>query len=151
MRRADQIAGAGLLLLGVAFSGMALWKYTYWGPTGPGSGFLPFWLGLAMAVLAAGLLLGTRRAREPGARWLPEGAGLRRLVAVLGVTAGLVVVLKIVGMVVGTVLFLVALLRFVERMRWRSTLAIAVGTATANYLIFTYWLRVPFPLGVLGF
>ncbi len=151
MRRADQIAGAGLLLLGVAFSGMALWKYTYWGPTGPGSGFLPFWLGLAMAVLAAGLLLGTRRAREPGARWLPVGAGLRRLVAVLGVTAGLVVVLKIVGMVVGTVLFLVALLRFVERMRWRSTLAIAVGTAAINYLIFTYWLRVPFPLGVLGF
>lgn len=151
MRRADQIAGAGLLLLGVAFSGMALWKYTYWGPTGPGSGFLPFWLGLAMAVLAAGLLLGTRRAREPGARWLPEGAGLRRLVAVLGVTAGLVVVLKIVGMVVGTVLFLVAILRFVERMRWRPTLAIAVGTAAVNYLIFTYWLRVPFPLGVLGF
>ena len=151
MRRADQIAGAGLLLLGVAFSGMALWKYTYWGPTGPGSGFLPFWLGLAMAVLAAGLLLGTRRAREPGARWLPEGAGLRRLVAVLGVTAGLVVVLKIVGMVVGTVLFLVAILRFVERMRWRSTLAIAVGTAVVNYLIFTYWLRVPFPVGVLGF
>jgi len=151
VRRADQIAGAGLLLLGVAFSGMALWKYTYWGPTGPGSGFLPFWLGLAMAVLAAGLLLGTRRGREPGARWLPEGAGLRRLVAVLGVTAGLVVVLKIVGMVVGTVLFLVAILRFVERMRWRSTLAIAVGTAAVNYLIFTYWLRVPFPLGVLGF
>ena len=151
MRRADQIAGAGLLFLGVAFSGMALWKYTYWGPTGPGSGFLPFWLGLAMAVLAAGLLLGTRRAREPGARWLPEGAGLRRLLAVLGVTAGLVVVLKIVGMVVGTVLFLVAILRFVERMRWRSTLAIAVGTAAVNYLIFTYWLRVPFPLGVLGF
>ncbi len=78
MRRADQIAGAGLLLLGVAFSGMALWKYTYWGPTGPGSGFLPFWLGLAMAVLAAGLVLGTRRAGRPGARWLPVGAGLRR-------------------------------------------------------------------------
>ena len=54
-------------------------------------------------------------------------------------------------MVVGTVLFLVALLRFVERMRWRSTLAIAGGTAAVNYLIFTYWLRVPFPLGVLGF
>jgi putative tricarboxylic transport membrane protein len=151
VRPADQIAGAGLLLLGVAFSGMALWKYTYWGPTGPGSGFLPFWLGLAMAVLAVGLLLGTRRAGEPDARWLPVGAGLRRLVAVLGVTAGLVVVLKIVGMVVGTVLFLVAILRFVERMRWRSTLAIAVGTAAVNYLIFTHWLRVPFPLGVLGF
>ena len=133
MRRADQIAGAGLLLLGVGFSGMAVWKYTYWGPTGPGSGFLPFWLGLTMAVLAAGLLLGTRRAREPGARWLPEGAGLRRLAIVLGVTAGLVALLKVVGMAVGTVL------------------AISLGAAAFNYLVFTYWLRVPFPVGVLGF
>ena len=151
MRLADQIAGAGLLLLGVAFSGMALWKYTYWGPTGPGSGFLPFWLGLTMAVLAAGLLVGARRAREPGARWLPEGAGLHRLVAVLGVTAGLVALLKVIGMAVGTVLFLVAILRLVEGIAWRSTLAIAIGAAVFNYLVFTYWLRVPFPVGVLGF
>jgi putative tricarboxylic transport membrane protein len=151
VRLADQIAGAGLFLLGVAFSGMALWKYTYWGPTGPGSGFLPFWLGLTMAVLAAGLLLRARRAREPGARWLPEGAGLRRLVIVLGVTAGLVALLKVIGMAVGTVLFLVAILRLVEGMAWRSTLAIAIGAAVFNYLVFTYWLRVPFPVGVLGF
>jgi len=70
---------------------------------------------------------------------------------VLSVTAALVAVLKIVGMAVGTVLFLVAILRGVERMRWGSTLAIAVGTAAVNYLIFTYWLRVPSPVGVLGF
>ena len=151
MRRADQIAGAGLLLLGVAFSGMALWKYTYWGPTGPGSGFLPFWLGLAMAVLAAGLLLGTRRAGEPGARWFPEGVGLRRLAIVLGVAAGLVALLKVVGMAVGTVLFLVVILRMVEGMAWRTVLAISLGAAAFNYLVFTYWLRVPFPVGVLGF
>jgi putative tricarboxylic transport membrane protein len=151
VRLADQIAGAGLLLLGVAFSGMALWKYTYWGPTGPGSGFLPFWLGLTMAVLAAGLLLRARRAQESGASWLPEGAGLRRLVAVLGVTTGLVALLKVIGMAVGTVLFLVAILRLVEGIAWRSTLAIAIGAAVFNYLVFTYWLRVPFPVGVLGF
>ena len=28
---------------------------------------------------------------------------------------------------------------------------IAVAAAAANYLVFTYWLRVPFPTGVLGF
>jgi hypothetical protein len=151
VRRADQIAGAGLFLLGLSFAWAGLWRYTYWGPTGPGSGFLPFWLGLAMVVLAAGLLVGATRARGTAGRWLPEGAGLRRLVIVLSVTAALVAVLKIVGMAVGTVLFLVAILRGVERMRWGSTLAIAVGTATVNYLIFTYWLRVPFPVGVLGF
>jgi putative tricarboxylic transport membrane protein len=151
VRLADLIAGGGLLALGVAFSGMAVRNYTYWGSTGPGSGFLPLWLGLTMAVLAAGLLIGAWRARAPGARWLPEGAGLRRLVVVLGVTAGLIALLKVIGMVVGTVLFLVAILRLVEGIRWRTTLAIATGAAAINYLVFTYWLRVPFPVGVLGF
>jgi putative tricarboxylic transport membrane protein len=151
VRRADLVAGAGLLTLGAVFSGMALWKYTYWGPTGPGSGFLPFWLGLAMVTLAGSLLIGAWRAREPGARWLPEGTGLRRLVVVLGVTAGLITLLKVIGMAVGTVLFLSAILRLVEGMGWRSTLAIAIGAAAFNYLVFTYWLRVPFPVGVLGF
>jgi hypothetical protein len=151
VRRADQIAGLGLFLLGVAFAWAGLRNYTYWGPTGPGSGFLPFWLGLAMAVLAAWLLIGATRARAVGGRWLPEGAGLRRLATVMGVTVALVAVLKIVGMAVGTVLFLVVILRFVEHLRWPSTVAIAAGTAAVNYLIFTYWLRVPFPVGLLGF
>lgn len=151
MRLADLIAGGGLLALGVAFSGMAVRNYTYWGPTGPGSGFLPFWLGLTMAVLASGLLIRAWRSREPGARWLPEGAGLRRLVVVLGVTAGLVALLKVIGMAVGTVLFLVTILRMAEGIRWTSVLAIAIGAAAFNYLVFTYWLRVPFPVGVLGF
>jgi len=150
VRRADQIAGAGLLLLGVAFAAWGLRSYTYWGPTGPGSGFFPFWLGLIMAVLAAWLLLGAIRGGAPDGRWLPQGRGLHRLLTVLGVTAALITVLKVVGMALGTVLFLVVILRFVEGLRWTSTLAIAVGTAAVNYLIFTYWLRVPFPVGVLG-
>ncbi len=151
MRRADQIAGGGLLVLGLAFGAGGLRNYTYWGPTGPGSGFFPFWLGLTMAVLSAWLLLGALRGRGPDGGWLPAGAGRRRLVTVLGVIAALIAVLKIVGMAVGTVLFLVVILRFVEGLRWSSTVAIAVGTAAVNYFVFTYWLRVPFPVGVLGF
>ncbi|MGH7322313.1 MAG: tripartite tricarboxylate transporter TctB family protein, partial [Candidatus Rokuibacteriota bacterium] len=42
-------------------------------------------------------------------------------------------------------------LRFGERYSWRHTVAIAVGTAVASYLVFDYWLRVPFPKSILGF
>jgi putative tricarboxylic transport membrane protein len=151
VRRADQLAGGGLLLLGLGFAVAGLRSYTYWSPTGPGSGFLPFWLGLTMMVLAAALFVRSVRGPAADGAWLPTGPGRRKLLAVLGVTAALIAVLKITGMAVGTVLFLVAILRFVEGMRWPSTLAIAVGTAAANYLIFARWLRVPFPEGVLGF
>ncbi len=151
MRSADRIAGAALLALGVAFSAGALTHYAYWGANGPGPAFLPFWLGLAMALLASILLVGAVRSSDPGAAWLPRGEGLRRLVLVLGITALFAALLNVVGMVLGTVLFLIALLRGLDRQRWLVTLAVALAVAAANYLIFTYWLRVPMPVGLLGF
>ena len=151
MRRADRIAGAVLLALAVAFSAGALRYYTYTGPGGPGSAFVPFWLGVLMTVLAAMLLAGALRAPDAGPEWLPRGEGLRRLLLVLGVTIALVALLKVLGMILGTMLFLIVLLRRLDRIPWPLTLSVAAATAGLNYLVFTHWLRVPFPVGVLGF
>jgi high-affinity Fe2+/Pb2+ permease len=151
VRRADRIAGAVLLAVAVAFSAGALKYYTYTGPGGPGSAFLPFWLGVLMAVLAAMLLAGALRSPNPGPQWLPRGEGLRRLLLVLGVTIALVALLKVLGMILGTALFLILLLRRLDRIPWPLTLSVAAATAGLNYLVFTYWLRVPLPVGVLGF
>jgi len=150
MRNADRIAGAVLLVSGVAFSAGALRYYTYWGPDGPGSAFLPFWLGVIMAALAGWLLVGALRSRDPGAAWLPRGEGLRRLALVLGIMAAFVALLKYVGMILGTALFLIILMRVLDRNPWPLTLAVAAATAGLNYLVFTYWLRVPFPVSVFG-
>lgn len=150
MRRADRITGAVLLVSGVAFSAGALKHYSYWGPDGPGSAFLPFWLGVIMALLAGALLAGALRSRDPGAAWLPRGEGLRRIAVVVGVSVAFVALLKIVGMILGTALFLIVLMRALDRSPWPLTLSVAAATAGLNYLIFTYWLRVPFPVSVLG-
>jgi len=151
VRGADRFAGAGLLALGVAFAAAALKQYDYWGPNGPGPAFLPFWLGLAMAVLAAALLLGALRAAEPGAAWFPRGEGLRRVLLVLGAMTALVLLLNVLGMVVATLLFLLVLFRFIDRQPWPLSLAVAVAIAGLNFLVFTYWLRVPMPVGPFGF
>ena len=151
MRGADRFAGAGLLALGVAFAAGALKQYDYWGPNGPGPAFLPFWLGLAMAVLATGLLVGAIRSANPGDAWFPRGDGLRRLLLVLGATTALVVLLNVVGMVVGTFLFLVGLFRFIDRQSWLLSLVVALAVAGLNFLVFARWLRVPMPVGVFGF
>lgn len=151
MRRADRIAGAALLALAVAFSAGALKHYAYWGPNGPGPAFLPFWLGAVMAVLAAMLLLGALRSRDAGEAWLPTGAGLRRLAIVLGLTTALVALLGILGMVLGTVLFLIALMRLLDRIAWPTTLIVALAVAGLNFMVFSFWLKVPMPVGVFGF
>jgi hypothetical protein len=150
MRSADRITGAALLVLALAFSVAALHNHTYWGENGPGPAFLPFWLGLVMAVLAALLLLGALRSRDPGEAWLPRGDGLRRLALVIGATVAFVVLLPWLGMALSTALFIVALMRLLERHRWTLSLAVAIGITALNYLVFTYWLKVPFPVGVFG-
>jgi putative tricarboxylic transport membrane protein len=151
VRRADRVGAVLLLLFGVWFAAVAFQNYTYWSATGPGSGFFPFWLGLAMAVLAALLLVGAVRESEPGPAWVPRGRGAVRFLGILGGSVVFVVLMPWLGMAVTTVLFLVGILRLLEGHSWPATVGIAVATAAANWAVFTWWLRVPFPPGVLGF
>ncbi|MEO8311341.1 MAG: tripartite tricarboxylate transporter TctB family protein [Caldimonas sp.] len=151
MRSADRVAGAALLALGIAFSAGALSHYGYWGENGPGPAFLPFWLGLLMALLAAVLLVGAVRSRDAGPEWLPRGDRLRRLAVVLGASVAFVALLNVIGMTVGTVLFLVVLMRVPDRQSWFRTITVALGVAGLNFLVFAYWLHVPVPTSPLGF
>ena len=151
MRQADRVGSVLLLALGVWFAAVALRNYTYWGPTGPGPGFFPFWLGLAMAILAALLLARAARERDRGPSWLPRGRGALRLLGVLGASAAFVALMPWLGMVLGTVLFLIFILTALEGHRWPTAVGVAVATAAVNWAVFTWWLRVPFPVSVLGF
>ena len=150
MRRADQISGALLLIFGAGFV-VGSRQFPYWTPTGPGSGFLPFWLGLAMATLATRLLVSATRRHDAGPAWLPGGRVLVRLVVVIGATAAFIWLLPVLGMTAATFLFLFGILRFLEGHSWLATVGVAVATSAVNWLVFIRWLNVPFPVGLLGF
>jgi hypothetical protein len=149
VRNADRITAALLLVFSLAFAAGGLKYYTWWGLEGPGSGFLPFWLGLGLALLAAAMLVRSLKEKHPGEDWIPRGQGLRRILVVLGVSVALVALLKVLGMILGTFLFLTVLVRYLGGHRWTVTLAVAAATAGFNWLVFAHWLRVPFPEGVL--
>ena len=149
MRSADRVTAALLLAFAVAFSVGALKQYQWWGSGGPGPAFVPFWLGLVMAGLALALLLRSLKERNPGAGWLPRGAGLADLLVVLGATIAFVALLDFLGMVIGTALYLAVLVRYLGKHAWWVTLAVALGAAGFNWLVFVHWLRVPFPEGKL--
>jgi hypothetical protein len=151
VRRADRVGAVLLLLFGVWFAAVAAQNYTYWSATGPGSGFFPFWLGLVMAVLAALLLARAVRETEPGPAWAPQGRGLMRFLGVLGGGVAFVVLLPWLGMAPTTVLFLIGILWLLEGHSWPAAVGIALATAAVNWAVFAWWLRVPFPPGVLGF
>jgi hypothetical protein len=151
VRLADRVAAVLLLAFGAGYALTAARSYTYWGAHGPGSGFFPFWLGVAMVVLAVLFLIGASRRPDPGPSWLPRGYGLVRLVVVLAASVLFVVLLPVLGMPLTTGLFLLGLLRFLEGHAWPIALGVALVTALGNWAIFAWWLRVPLPVGVLGF
>jgi hypothetical protein len=148
VRRADRITAALLLAFSAAFSAGALKYYRYWGHDGPGPAFLPFWLGVVMAALSILMLVRRRSALDPGTEWLPQGEARNRVLVVLGATAAFIALLNVLGMVVGTVLFLIVLLRYLGGHRWWVTISIALAAAVLNWLVFVHWLRVPMPEGM---
>jgi putative tricarboxylic transport membrane protein len=149
VRRADRVTALLLLVFSVAFAAGALKQYSWWGSGGPGSAFLPFWLGLVMIGLALGMLVRSLKERNPGASWLPRGEGLRDMLVVLGVTIAFVAFLTLTGMVIGTALYLLILVRYLGRHPWWMTLTIALAAAGFNWLVFVHWLRVPMPEGII--
>jgi putative tricarboxylic transport membrane protein len=149
VRSADRVTAALLLAFAVAFSVGALKQYQWWGSGGPGPAFMPFWLGLVMALLALVLLLRSLKERNPGGAWLPRGEGLRDMLVVLAATIAFVALLNVTGMIIGTALYIAFLVRYLGRHRWWVALVIALAAAGFNWLVFVHWLHVPMPEGLL--
>ncbi len=133
-------------LVGLLWASQAL-RLNYWGDFAPGTGFLPFWLGSIMAVLAVLFLIASRHSRPVEMesahprRPLVVGAGLLACVAIIGH----------VGFVVAVGAFIAFLLLAVERRPAAQSAAVALGTPLVLFLIFKTWLRVPLPVGPWGF
>jgi hypothetical protein len=146
VRSADRVTAVLLFALSVAFAAGALKYYSWWGPGGPGSAFLPFWLALVMGLLSLMMLF---KKSKDDSSWLPRGEGLRDMLVVLGVTVAFIALLKVTGMVIGTALYLAALVWYLGRHRWWVTLGVALAAAGFNWLVFVHWLRVPMPEGII--
>ena len=82
--------------------------------------------------------------------FLPERDSLKKLLLALVALFTYVLVLKYLGFVLTTFLFMVFLLRFIEPQRWIVVFTAAILTSGIAYLIFNLWLKVQLPRGILG-
>jgi len=146
--RADRITAAVLLAFSLAFAAGGLKYYPYWSDTGPGSGFLPAWLGGVMAALALLMLL--RRPRATEGEWLPRGEGARRVIVLIAASILYVALLTPLGMIVASALYLAFVMRYFERHAWWLTALVVFLACAGNWLVFVHWLKVPFPVSPLG-
>ncbi len=114
----------------------------------PGPGFMPFFLGLVLAVLSLLSIFFPDRRAKVSAFWNDWQKGQN----IFYIFSGLVVyvfLLKKVGFYLDTFLLLVFLFRFCGEKSYRRILVYSLATICGIYVIFYKLLFIPFPPGLL--
>lgn len=99
---------AGLCFLGLAaFLGLEARKLGYYSSLGPGAGFFPLWLSLALGALSLTLLAGAARGRigDAGVAFLPPRDALLRIIAIVLGLSFVLFTLDLLGFTVAMAIF----------------------------------------------
>ncbi len=152
MKKCDQWSGLFLLLVAALICWGSL-KMPYGSLHKPGPGFYPFWLGLLLAGMSLGLIV-------EATLTLTAGKEIREIVKadvrwrnVFLVLIALVLygaLLDYIGFLIGTLLLMILLLRYVEPQPWTTVIGWALGGALGAYAIFEMWMKLRLPKGILG-
>jgi putative tricarboxylic transport membrane protein len=153
MKKADMITGVVLL----ALSGFVIQdslRMPASATFGPGAGFLPFWLSVLLALFATILFVSAWR--RPATKKDSEAIfpGKQALIAITLVLVGLAVyifLIEVLGYLADTFLFIVFLMKAVERENWRLTLMVAVGATAVLFITFQILLQITLPSNMFGF
>jgi cell division protein FtsW (lipid II flippase) len=114
----------------------------------PGSGFMPFGLGILLAALSVALLV-KHRHRDAERRPFWEGKAWQQPLRAVALTAVFIVVFDDVGALTSVAVLVTCWLWLVSRKPLPVSALTGVLTAAAVHLIFERFLQTPFPRGWL--
>jgi hypothetical protein len=150
-RRAYQLCGLAALLA-AALLGYQAVGLRYYTRIGPGPGFFPRWLCGILALLAVVVIVRATWSKEVAAPIpLPDRQATLRI---LGVVAALIAVAALtatLGFRLTMLAFYLAVIAVLGRWRWIETPVLALLGSFATYYVFVEWLKLPLPVGILGF
>ena len=120
----------------------------------PGTGFMPFVLGLVMMILAFALFWESYLTirKNPAAKIsLWSEVYWKRVVYIAVSMLAYAVLLPKLGYLLDTFLVMVLLLKSGEPIKWPTAIIVGALTAGFSYMLFGVWLNVSFPRGLLSF
>jgi putative tricarboxylic transport membrane protein len=155
----EQVSSAILVLFG-AFIAFYSYKYLKLGMLiQPGAGFIPFYVGVALALLGAIWLIialvGSKASTGVAAEACAEeevdhsqgNLILTRLLPGILAVVLYAWLFERAGYLVSTLIFMFGWQKIVERQGWLKTVVVSVVSAGAMYALFAYLLRVSLPSG----
>ena len=149
MQRLDKIGSVVCLVI----AGIALWQ-SFRVPMGnirqPGPGFLPFWVGMILALLSA-VLWFEASSRKPAPEPVRFLSGERKWAYVAAAGIALLMytfLLESLGFVISTFLLLIFLFRVIGKQKWWVGVTGSILVTFFTHLIFKVALKVQLPRGL---
>jgi putative tricarboxylic transport membrane protein len=129
------------------------WSLEYYTNLGPGPGFFPLWLGVAMGGFSLVWLVQVcgRKGSPEDAAFLPERKGIVRILSTLAALVVMAGLMNQLGFQLAMFLFLVFLLVGLGRQALWVTLIVAILGSVGVYHLFGAYLGVPLPAATLKF
>lgn len=153
MERYDRIISLIWIILGVSQC-VGSWFLDLGNMSEPGTGFMPFVVGLAIIALAIMRFIESSREVKKNPRKkvsLWADTHWKRVVFIIVLMLFYALFLPKLGYLWATFLLMVFLLKSGEPLRWPTALIVGALTSGISYLIFDVWLQVSFPRGMLSF
>lgn len=150
MRRRDLWSGAILFCLAL-FVLYESRKFHLWGISGPGEGLFPLLLASALGGLSLASFVLTytgKSVREPSPGE-DDVVIWRKLISYMGALVVYTLLFDMAGFVLSSLVVLIYILRFAERLNWTRSLLVSGGSVIVSYLLFDKLLQVPLPKGIL--
>lgn len=145
-----------LMLISLLWMYMGIFDYGLWVPgVSAHTGFIPTVFGgiiLLFSVIKLVKDIKAYKAQEQAGEKKTFQDILVKLKPLLpACTAALAIILiKILGMVIGTFLSLFIYMKFVNGDKWVKSLWVTAVITLFFYAVFVFWLKVPFPRGIFG-
>jgi len=155
LRKSDRISSLIWLIVGISFCAGSI-PLKLWDFQKPGPGFMPFLSGALLGLFGL-ILFFSSTAAESAKGEKARGKGIlikkskRRLVLSFSILFGYILLFEPLGFFFSTLLFFFFLFKLTDPKRWLTPFFSSGLAVIVSYLIFSVWLKVSLPSGILKF
>ena len=148
MEKLDRISGSVLFLLALLLA-IETRRLPFWGPMGPKQGFFPLVLVVLLGIFGLVIYFRSLLSKHPGEKVAILGPDRRKLFSYVITFLLFGIVLGWLGYTLTMTLYLVLILRFVEKQTLKLTLITVLFSIVLSYFMFVKFLGIPLPEGIL--